>query len=255
MNTKTALFSRFQLPVFIILLAAAACSSPPGTSASPNPDSSSGAAPAPGIPASQAQDKPSLSAVMAPFDYFVLALSWAPDYCSANGSQDGQECAPGKKLGFVLHGLWPQNNRGYPSSCSTEKLGSGVKAAFPGLYPNDALYDHEWEKHGTCTGLDPQQYLALARQLKASVLVPADFKAPPKAFRISTAALVKDFTAANTSLSPASLAVYCSGSGRFFSELFVCFSRDAGPTACSVEVLKKASQSCSNTDFLVRNTP
>ena len=94
---------------------------------------------------------------MSAFDYFVLALSWSPDYCATDGINDPQECSLGKKLGFVLHGLWPQNNQGYPSSCTNEALPASVKAAFPQLYPNDSLFDHEWEKHGTCTGLSPQE--------------------------------------------------------------------------------------------------
>jgi ribonuclease T2 len=195
-----------------------------------------------------------LSSEMKAFDYFVLALSWSPDYCATDGSQDVQQCSIGKKLGFVLHGLWPQNKTGYPSSCSNEKLSNTIKAQFPGLYPSDKLYDHEWEKHGTCTGLSPQQYMALAQQLKQSVIIPADFKSPPKAFRISVGDLKQAFTASNPDLDGASLAVNCSGSSRFLSELYVCFSRSGSFTPCSAEVQKRAAQSCKNPDFLVRNT-
>ena len=62
------------------------------------------------------------------FDFYVLALSWSPDYCASDGQDDFQQCSIGKKLGFVLHGLWPQYNQGYPSDCSTEKLPAAVKA-------------------------------------------------------------------------------------------------------------------------------
>ena len=125
------------------------------------------------------------------FDYFVLALSWAPDYCAANGSSDPQECGLGKKLGFVLHGLWPQYNQGYPSNCGSEPLPAAVKAQFPGLYPNDTLFEHEWAKHGTCSGLTPERYLAFTRQIKDSVAIPPSLRAPQSPIR-TTAADLKD---------------------------------------------------------------
>ena len=77
------------------------------------------------------------------FDFYVLTLSWSPDYCAKNGQRDQQQCNSGKKLGFVLHGLWPQYQKGYPASCSTEKLTPALKQKFPGLYPSDKLYNHE----------------------------------------------------------------------------------------------------------------
>ena len=186
------------------------------------------------------------------FDYFILALSWSPDYCASN-SGDVQECALGRKLAFVLHGLWPEFNKGYPSSCTDEKLPPEVKAQFEGLFPNDSLFAHEWEKHGTCTGLSPQLYFTLAKQIKDSIQIPDIFRAPGAPFRLSANQLKQQFTAANPGLSGPSLAVFCSGSGRFLSELYVCFSKDGKTTACSVEIIKDASKSCQNADFLVRN--
>jgi len=59
--------------------------------------------------------------------------------------------------------------------------------------------------------------------------------------------------ASNLSLSESSLAAYCSGSGRFLQELYVCFSIDSRPISCSKEIHDKAAKSCGNPDFLVRN--
>ncbi len=188
------------------------------------------------------------------FDFYVLALSWSPDYCASNGSNDPQQCSIGKKLGFVLHGLWPQNNKGYPSSCSTEKLPLDVKTQFPALYPSQSLYDHEWEKHGTCSGLSPQQYLSFTKQLKESVVIPAIFKAPAAPIRFTTDRLKKEFLTANSNYTVSTIAVICSGSGRYLKEVYVCFTQDGQPTICSAEVLKTAAKSCQNLDFLVRNT-
>jgi ribonuclease T2 len=208
-------------------------------------------------PTAAARPSPTVAAQVesrsANFDFYVLTLSWSPDYCTSNGGNDPQQCSLGKKLGFVLHGLWPQYNQGYPSDCSTVKLPENVKAQFPNLYPSAELYDHEWEKHGTCSGLTPEQYLALSKRLKNSVAIPAPYQAPEKPVRVTSPQLKKEFVASNPNLSESSLAAYCSGSGRFLQELFVCFSTDGKPTSCSKEIHDKAAKSCGNPDFLVRN--
>ncbi len=190
----------------------------------------------------------------ADFDFYVLALSWSPDYCATNNNDDPQQCAIGKKLGFVLHGLWPQYNQGYPSDCKGEFLSNAIKAQFPGLYPSDSLMDHEWLKHGTCSGLSPSAYLAFSRQLKESVAIPAAYLAPQTPFRSSVDELKKAFVQSNSSMPADGLAVMCSGSGRYLQELRVCFTIEGRPRACSAEVLKDAQKSCQNADFQVRNT-
>lgn len=50
------------------------------------------------------------------FDYYVLALSWSPEFCHSHPTKP--ECVSGK-FGFVVHGLWPQYANGYPENCST----------------------------------------------------------------------------------------------------------------------------------------
>lgn len=186
------------------------------------------------------------------FDYFVLALSWAPDFCSANN--DPQECAIGRKLGFVLHGLWPQFNVGYPSTCTNVKLPADVRALFTDIYPNDSLIVHEWEKHGTCSGLKPRDYLSLSKQIKESVVIPAAYQNPQEPFRVTTSTLKTAFIQANPAFSEFSLEPGCSGSGRFLAELYVCFAKDGSPASCGADVHKTALKSCAQKDFLVRNT-
>jgi ribonuclease T2 len=185
------------------------------------------------------------------FDFYVMSWSWSPDFCA--GNDDPQQCSVGKKLGFVLPGLWPQDTRGYPSDCSTVKLPQDVQSKFPDLYPNSKLYTHEWEKHGTCSGLTPVEYMTLAKTLKESIVIPTAYRQPVKAFRTTVDDLKSAFAEANSSLSDDALAVQCSGSGRFLQELRVCFSRDGQPTACSQEVQNDAAKSCGQADFLVRN--
>src|SRR6185437_7643363 len=53
------------------------------------------------------------------FDYYVLVLSWSPTYCAEKGDSDRMQCnrSDGRRYSFILHGLWPQYERGYPSDC------------------------------------------------------------------------------------------------------------------------------------------
>jgi ribonuclease T2 len=191
---------------------------------------------------------------LAKFDYFVLSLSWSPDYCASSGGDDPQQCSIGKRLAFVLHGLWPQNNQGYPASCSTQKLPASVQAQFPGLYPSDSLFTHEWEKHGTCSGLAPFDYLTLTKSLRDEVVIPKAYRAPEKPFRTTADTLKAAFASANApDFRAVDFETNCSGSGRYLKELYVCFSRDLQPMACGAEVHKSALKSCGNPDFLVRN--
>lgn len=187
------------------------------------------------------------------FDFYVLTLSWSPDYCAKNGQRDQQQCNSGKKLGFVLHGLWPQYQKGYPASCSTEKLTPAVKQKFPGLYPSDKLYNHEWQKHGTCAGTTPQGYLALSKNLKDSVAIPAAYNRPPKPFRTTIQGLKSTFISANSELTANGIAPLCSDSGRFLKEVFFCYAKDGKAGICSEEILKRSRKSCGQADFLVRN--
>ena len=189
----------------------------------------------------------------AKFDYFILALSWAPDYCATNGSGDVQECAIGKKLGFVLHGLWPQSQTGYPSNCSIEQLPEAVQARYVGLFPSQSLMVYEWEKHGTCSGLAPDPYLALAQQLKESVAVPQAFIAPQTPFRITASQVRQAFSQTSPPLSTASIEMNCSESGQYLQEVYLCFGRDGNPAACGADVHQDTQKSCPAANFLVRN--
>jgi ribonuclease T2 len=133
------------------------------------------------------------------------------------------------------------------------KLPRNAQQKFPNLYPSPQLYTHEWDKHGTCSGLKPAEYLTLSKALKDSIAIPQAYRRPAKASRTTADDLKAAFAAANSTLNDDALAVQCSGSGRFLKELYVCFSRDGQPAACSTEIQNDAAKSCGRADFLVRN--
>ena len=62
------------------------------------------------------------------FDFYVLSLSWSPSFCeeAAERGNDGRSQAQcgGRPFSFVVHGLWPQYEHGFP-----ELLPAAVAAA------------------------------------------------------------------------------------------------------------------------------
>ena len=75
------------------------------------------------------------------FDYYVMTLSWAPGFCDLGGQETpSPECAAGSGDGFVVHGLWPDNDyRPNPEACEGKEATPADLAEEHGLYPNDSL--------------------------------------------------------------------------------------------------------------------
>ncbi|UBO73476.1 ribonuclease T2 family protein [Aeromonas rivuli] len=185
------------------------------------------------------------------FDYYALTLSWSPEHCAAKPS-DREQCS--RKLGFVLHGLWPQYLKGYPSDCSTESLAGDVERDFPGLYPSRFLYRHEWQKHGTCSGLSQPAFHQLAEDLRNKVQIPADYQSPAQPLRKSNFELKADLASGNEWLAPDTITLACADGGRFLREIYICVNK-AGTESmtCPDEMVRRERRSCAQPDFLLRN--
>ena len=166
------------------------------------------------------------------FDFYVLALSWSPTYCAGEGGRrDEGQCAPGRGLGFVLHGLWPQYARGYPETCGASPRPPTRQALDVAgqVYPSEGLARYEWRKHGTCSGLDPAAYFAAARDARLAVTIPDGLKTGGQT--LAPVEVARQFVAANRGLRPDMMAVACAR-GRL-TEVRVCFSKDLrGFTPC-----------------------
>ncbi|CAA2101200.1 Ribonuclease [Methylobacterium bullatum] len=168
------------------------------------------------------------------FDFYVLALSWSPTYCETAGRRDADgQCRPGRGLGFVVHGLWPQYTRGYPSDCSSVERSPTRQAMDVAgeVYPSEGLARHEWRKHGTCSGLDPMSYFKAAAQAREAVTIPAAFAKPDSDTRIAPVDIARQFVAANRGLRPDMMSVTCTRGE--LQEVRICFTRDLrGFTPC-----------------------
>jgi ribonuclease T2 len=164
------------------------------------------------------------------FDYYLLTLSWSPTYCLLH-PDDRSECAR-KGYGFVLHGLWPQFDAGgYPQNCSLDtRLSPAAEAVGRDVYPSPNLMRHEWQRHGTCSGLDAVDYFRIADRAFASVRVPSSLAAPSTTVRMTSAQIAAEFHAANSGMPEHALTVGCSRGE--LSEVRLCLSRDLQLRPC-----------------------
>jgi ribonuclease T2 len=173
------------------------------------------------------------------FDYYVLALSWSPTYCAARkGNRYDPQCDARRQrpYAFVLHGLWPQYERGWPQDCTSPDRGwvpGPVADRMLDIMPSRKLIFSQYRKHGTCSGLGVDRYFGLARRLYESVKIPPRFVGlADDRMLISPSDLVSEFLAANPDLRPDMIVVQCGGPGNRLREVRICFDRSGAFRAC-----------------------
>lgn len=159
------------------------------------------------------------------FDYYVLALSWSPEFCHSHPS--AAECS--LHGGIVVHGLWPQYVNGYPEHCSTQP-GLADPSSMSDIMPDPALVAHEWATHGTCSGLNADAYFKLLRQAFESVRIPAQLSAQRQMLSETPQQLKEEFVSANPKLKNEDLAVSCGNN--YLTGVSVCLTKQLQPTAC-----------------------
>jgi ribonuclease T2 len=171
------------------------------------------------------------------FDYFVLALSWSPTYCaSPDGQDDHQQCSPGKRFAFVVHGLWPQYVSGWPEYCTTDEgwVPQSQIDDMLDIMPSKKLIIHEWKKHGSCAGLSMADYFEVTRLLFEKVRIPARYLSPQAPVMTTPEQLVTDFVKTNRDLTSSMISVQC-GNARDrarLSELRICIDRRGNFRQC-----------------------
>jgi ribonuclease T2 len=184
------------------------------------------------------------------FDYYAMALSWAPAFCATH--DDPVECAPGKRAGFVLHGLWPQYSKGYPQSCSTERLSDADRVRYAALYPSPNMITHEWSKHGTCSGLPPAAYFALSEKLRGQLAVPPAYLRPAQPVKTTVADFAATFRAANPRLPDNAVLPFCSANGRFLNEIHACYDKSGAAMSCGAAEVRRSQNTCRQDSFILQ---
>jgi len=171
------------------------------------------------------------------FDYYVLALSWSPSFCAGEGwAKKARQCAGTRPYAFVLHGLWPQYETGWPDYC-----GTGARAWVPrglinsmlDIMPARNLVIHQYRKHGVCSGLGPERYFETARKAFKAITIPARYLSPRNPALVSPREIENDFLKVNQSLAPDMISITC-GRNKRLREVRICFSRELEPRACGV---------------------
>jgi ribonuclease T2 len=164
------------------------------------------------------------------YDYYVMSLSWSPTFCQTHRDED-EQCNH-KGYGFVLHGLWPQYDKGRgPEHCpSTAEPDRKTVAEALAFMPSRRLVNHEWQTHGTCTGLGPDAYFALADRAFASVRVPPQLTAPARDVQMTADDVRGAFRQANPKLRDDMMNLHCS-KGELV-EVRICLDKDLAPRSC-----------------------
>lgn len=180
------------------------------------------------------------------FDYYVLALSWSPEYCADRGQRDAHQCAA-NRFGFVVHGLWPQYRPRGPepaqaqSQAQSQAQAAGTSRPAPPWpqycapadplpealvrrhlcqVPSPRLMACQWSKHGSCGDFaGPAAYFAAIEEILARVRRP-DLPAGSSTVRAIRAA----FAAVNPGLAGEHMAVLVAHD--HLSEVRICLARD-----------------------------
>jgi ribonuclease T2 len=177
-----------------------------------------------------------LSAAPGQFDFYILNLSWSPEFC--HGHPSASECA--QRRAFTLHGLWPQNNDGtYPEDCS-EGSGPARPSQYEDIYPDASLLQHEWQTHGTCSGLSPDAFFALARRAEQSIAIPAELSHLNQQVTLTPSQIITAFAQSNPVIPAASLAISCGNN--YLTAVEVCMDKNLKPESCGAVKTCGASQ-------------
>lgn len=173
------------------------------------------------------------------FDYYVLSLSWSPNWCLREGDARGaDQCDARHDHGWILHGLWPQYHRGYPSFCRTTERAPtrAMTEAMTDIMGSSGLAWHQWRKHGVCSGLSATAYFALSRDAYGRVARPAILRRIDRQMRLPARVIEEAFLEANPGMQADMITVTCKGDQ--IQEARICLSRDLSPVPCGADVVR-----------------
>jgi ribonuclease T2 len=180
------------------------------------------------------------------FDFYVLALSWSPSFCDAVGERSPESVARQPECGdrsfsFVVHGLWPQYERGFPEYCQNPapRLDRNVVSSMLDLMPSPRLIFREWDRHGVCSGLPARAYFETIRKARATVKIPAPYLDLAQPKTVSPGEVEDAFVAANPGLPHEAIAVGCDA--KRLNEVRICLTKDLKYRNCA-EVDQRACQ-------------
>ena len=171
-------------------------------------------------------------------DYLTLVLSWSPTYCLSDaGKRDRQQCSSKRSYAFVVHGLWPQYEKGWPDYCAGEKapwIEDDTLELAQTFMPSRKLVIHEWKKHGTCYSSQPEAYFDATETLFRSINIPRQHQNPKDWITTSPQDLKSAFLEANPQFPTQGISIHC-GNARDraqLKEIRLCYDRTGAPRNC-----------------------
>jgi ribonuclease T2 len=169
------------------------------------------------------------AAAAARFDYYLLSLSWSPVFCETHPKDP--QCGS-KRFGFVLHGLWPQLNgtRRLENCPTSERLTDAARSLGKTIYPTEKLMVHEWDSHGTCSGMSAIDYFRISDRARDGIGIPPQFEPGTRTQTMTAADVTKTIRDVNPALTGQSIVVTCSGPE--LAEVRVCLSKELHPVKC-----------------------
>ncbi len=171
------------------------------------------------------------------FDYYVMSLSWSPNWCALEGdARNSPQCD--RDFGWVLHGLWPQYHRGYPSYCNTTERQPSrqMTSEMADIMGTSGLAWHQWKKHGVCSGLSATAYYALSREAYGTITRPEIFRRLEDTVKLPAEVVEQAFIEANPELEPDMITITCKDG--HIQEARVCLSKDLSPVPCGRDVIR-----------------
>jgi len=186
-----------------------------------------------------AQDQPG------DFDYYVLSLSWSANWCALEGdARQSPQCDPAENFDWVMHGLWPQYEQGYPAHCPTENRppSRAETAQMADIMGTSGLAWHAWRKHGACSGLASDDYFDLARDAFDRVVRPPVFRGIHRDITLPATVVEAAFIRANPGLVADQITITCASG--YIQEARICLTRDLQFRTCSDSVIRD----CTMTD-------
>ena len=187
------------------------------------------------------------------FDYYVSgAVRWSPTWCALEGDARGSpQCDDDAGFGWVLHGLWPQNERGWPSYCRTGVRDPSRRdtAAMADIMGSGGSAWHQWKKHGRCSGLSSEDFFALAREAYGRIVRPEVFRMLERDVKLPASVVEQAFLEENEALVADGITITCK-SGRI-QEARICLTRGLEPRECGADVVRD----CTMSDALFESMP
>lgn len=173
------------------------------------------------------------------FDYYVMALSWSSNWCALEGdARDDPQCDAGRGLTWVLHGLWPQYETGWPSFCRTGAADPSRSdtAAMADIMGGSGLAFYQWKKHGRCSGLPASEYYKTARTAYGSIKLPEVFEAITRDLTLPASVIEDAFLEANPTLERDQITITCKSD--MIAEARICLTKSLSPRRCGTDVIR-----------------